>query len=140
MIIRSACLSDVAVLTSLDTCVVTDLTRVQQIQNWIENKHCYLAEENGEVLGYGVLNYHFFGCGFIEMIMVGKQFRHQGIGNMLLNALKNHCQHPKLFTSTNQSNLLMQQLLLKSGFIPSGQINNLDENDPELIFYINKIL
>ena len=47
MIIRSACLSDVATLTSLDTCVVTDLTRVQQIQNWVENKHCYLAEENG---------------------------------------------------------------------------------------------
>lgn len=66
MIIRSACLSDVATLTSLDTCVVTDLTRVQQIQNWVENKHCYLAEENGEVLGYGVLNYHFLAVGLLK--------------------------------------------------------------------------
>lgn len=40
----------------------------------------------------------------------------------------------KIFTSTNQSNTATQQLLIKAGFIPSGYIENLDDNDPELIY------
>lgn len=46
-------------------------------------------------MGYGVLNYHFFGCGFIEMLMVGEQYRRHGIGLALLNGLKSKCLHPK---------------------------------------------
>jgi hypothetical protein len=30
----------------------------------------------------------------------------------------------------------MQHLLRTSGFIESGQIENLDEDDPELVFFI----
>lgn len=135
MLIRLATLQDIASLVNIDTYIMVDPMRGQQIQNWVTNQSCYLAEEEGEVLGYGVLNYHFFGCGFIEMIMVAERFRHRGIGLALLKALQEICHHPKLFTSTNQSNLLMQKLLSKSGFIPSGQIDNLDDNDPEIIFY-----
>ncbi|MTB67578.1 GNAT family N-acetyltransferase [Providencia sp. wls1943] len=135
MLIRLATLQDIAALLNIDTYIMVDSIRRQQIQDWVMSQSCYLAEEKGEVLGYGVLNYHFFGCGFIEMLMVAERFRHRGIGLALLKALQEICHHPKLFTSTNQSNLLMQKLLLKSGFIPSGQIDNLDDNDPEIIFY-----
>lgn len=135
MLIRLATLQDIAALLNIDTYIMVDSIRRQQIQDWVMSQSCYLAEEKGEMLGYGVLNYHFFGCGFIEMLMVAERFRHRGIGLALLKALQEICHHPKLFTSTNQSNLLMQKLLLKSGFIPSGQIDNLDDNDPEIIFY-----
>ncbi|HHR6079891.1 TPA: GNAT family N-acetyltransferase [Providencia alcalifaciens] len=138
MLIRLATLQDIASLIDIDTYVMIDPIRGQQIQNWVINQSCYLAEEKGEVQGYGVLHYHFFGCGFIEMVMVAERFRHQGVGHALLNELKEICHHPKLFTSTNQSNLLMKKLLLRVGFIPSGQIDNLDDNDPEIIFYQNK--
>jgi GNAT superfamily N-acetyltransferase len=97
---------------------------------------CFLTEKDGKIMGYGVLNYHFFGCGFIEMLMVGEHYRRHGIGLALLNGLKSKCLHPKLFTSTNRSNLPMQRLLRTSGFIESGQIENLDEDDPELVFFI----
>lgn len=86
------------------------------------------------VMGYGVLHYHFFGCGFIEMLMVGERYRRRGVGQALIAALKSHCRHPKLFTSTNRSNLPMQRLLLNAGFVASGQIDNLDDGDPEQVF------
>jgi GNAT superfamily N-acetyltransferase len=88
------------------------------------------------VMGYGVLHYHFFGCGFIEMLMVGERYRRRGVGLVLIAALKSHCRHPKLFTSTNRSNLPMQRLLLNAGFVASGQIDNLDDGDPEQVFFI----
>lgn len=85
-------------------------------------------------MGYGVLHYHFFGCGFIELLMVGERYRRRGVGLVLITALKSHCRHPKLFTSTNRSNLPMQRLLLNAGFVASGQIDNLDDGDPEQVF------
>lgn len=53
----------------------------------------------------------------------------------MIAALISRCPQPKLFTSTNRSNLPMRALLLKAGFIESGYIENLDENDPELVFF-----
>lgn len=41
----------------------------------------------------------------------------------------------RMFTSTNQSNLKMQSLLAKLGYEPSGVIHNLDEGDPELVYF-----
>ncbi|GAB1439428.1 hypothetical protein MASR2M36_22000 [Providencia sp.] len=66
--------------------------------------------------------------------MVNNQYRRQGLGLSLINQLKKQSKTQKVFTSTNQSNIATQQLLLKAGFIPSGNIENLDNNDPELIY------
>ena len=40
----------------------------------------------------------------------------------------------KLFASTNASNTASQALMTKAGFVPSGQIDNLDEGDPERVY------
>ena len=39
-----------------------------------------------------------------------------------------------MFTSTNQSNLPMQRLCDRLGYVKSGYVENLDEGDPELIY------
>jgi RimJ/RimL family protein N-acetyltransferase len=54
---------------------------------------------------------------------------------MLLRYLVSICQTPKLFSSTNQSNRPMQALFAKVGFEQSGRIDNLDPNDPEIVYY-----
>ena len=51
-----------------------------------------------------------------------------------LRAAELDCQTGKVFTSTNQSNLPMQRLCDRLGFIKSGYVENLDEGDPELIY------
>lgn len=43
-------------------------------------------------------------------------------------------QTEKLFTSTNLSNLPMQSLLVRLGYLLSGVIHHLDEGDPELVY------
>jgi hypothetical protein len=58
-----------------------------------------------------------------------------GAGEALVKHLESLCQTAKLFTSTNLSNLPMQSLLAKMGYILSGVIHNLDEGDPEIVYF-----
>ncbi len=136
MPVRLATETDAEALIALDSAAEYEPQRAAQIRAWCGQGICYLAGEQGMVMGYGVLHYHFFGCGFIEMLMVGERYRRRGVGLVLIAALKSHCRHPKLFTSTNRSNLPMQRLLLNAGFVASGQIDNLDDGDPEQVFFI----
>lgn len=136
MPVRLATETDAAALIALDSVAEDEPQRAAQIRAWCGQGICYLAEERGVAMGYGVLHYHFFGCGFIEMLMVGERYRRRGVGLVLIAALKSHCRHPKLFTSTNRSNLPMRRLLLNAGFVASGQIDNLDDGDPEQVFFI----
>ncbi|MCU5440364.1 hypothetical protein ABEW49_10895 [Bacillus anthracis] len=43
------------------------------------------------------------------------------------------------FSSTNESNESMQKVFNTNGFIRSGIVENLDEDDPEIIFYTKKL-
>ena len=96
---------------------------------------CHVAAAVGEVIGYGVLNYTFYGQGFFEMLYVHPDHRRRGAGAALLLHMESLCRSPKLFTSTNLSNLPMQSLLNKAGYALSGVIHNLDEGDPELVYF-----
>lgn len=134
MKITNATIADYDSLVALDTIAPGDPERRHHIRSWIETGRCYVAETNGRVGAYGVLASHFFGNGFIEMVMVGEHFRRQGLGMGLVQHFKAICATPKLFASTNLSNQQMQRLLNAAGFRTSGYIDNLDENDPEIIF------
>ena len=95
----------------------------------------HVAVTDAKVVAYAVLNYKFYDNGWIEMLYVHPQFRRQGIGSALIHYLVNECRTTKLFTSTNQSNFPMQRLLATLGFDRSGFIENLDEGDPELVYF-----
>lgn len=133
--IRPATLADYERLLALDTRASVDLERCVQISQWIDAGSCYVAQTGESVGAYGVLGYHFFGNGFIEMVMVGEGFRRQGLGIALVRYFQVHCMTPKLFASTNLSNQHMQELLKSAGFRTSGFIDNLDDNDPEIVFF-----
>lgn len=95
--------------------------------------NCYVVVAT-QVLGYGVLEYTFFENGFVSMVYVHPNSRQRGVGIGLMRYLEATCQTPKLFTSTNLSNLPMQSLLAKLGYRLSGVIHDLDEGDPELVY------
>ena len=105
------------------------------IQRSIVTGSCFVMAEGQDLIGYGVLNYTFYGNGFIEMLYVDPNRRRQGAGIRLFRHLESLCQTSKLFTSTNQSNIPMQSLLTRAGYVPSGIIYNLDEDDPEIIYF-----
>ena len=69
------------------------------------------------------------------MLYVHPSHRRKGVGTQLIRHLEALCTTEKLFTSTNRSNAPMQALLPKLGYAPSGFVENLDEGDPELIYF-----
>ena len=136
VIVRPALPDDVPAILAFDHLAQQPETgREDFIRRSVEEKMCWVAVLENQVVGYGVLDYSFYACGFIAMLYVHKDYRRAGVGHTLLEKLEQICETPKLFTSTNLSNLPMQALLGKRGYAFSGVIYNLDEGDPELVFF-----
>jgi ribosomal protein S18 acetylase RimI-like enzyme len=135
ILIRPANESDMEALCSLDLIARCENDRREFIGRAVVSGTCFVALAEKEVIGYGVLNYTFYGNGHIEMLYVESGHRRRGAGESLVQHMESLCQTPKLFTSTNLSNLPMQALLVKSGYVVSGVIDNLDEGDPEIVYF-----
>lgn len=131
--IRLAQESDLESICNLDAIAQQDQHRRDFIARSVFSSNCYVAIDP-QVLGYGVLEYTFFENGFVSMLYVHPTYRQRGVGIQLMQHLEATCQTPKLFTSTNLSNLPMQSLLAKLGYRLSGVIHDLDEGDPELVY------
>lgn len=135
--IRLAQGDDIDALHGLDPIARAEQGRRHFIANAVEAGQCWVATEADDasaLLGYGVLNAAFFEQDFIPLVVVRDSARRRGIASAILHTLAQQGRGPKLFTSTNSSNAPMLGLLAKLGFIPSGRIDNLDEDDPELVF------
>ena len=101
----------------------------------IAEGHCFAALRDGRPVGYATLDYTFYGNGFVGALIVEASHRRMGIGSSLMARLESECRKAKLFTSTNLSNLAMQSLLAKRGYTLTGVIDNLDPDDPELVYF-----
>jgi GNAT superfamily N-acetyltransferase len=133
--IRPAVENDIEALYSVALIAQHENERREFIRRAVASGECFVAVADEEVIGYAVLNYTFYHNGFIEMLYIRSDFRRSGAGAALLQQIESLCETPKLFTSTNLSNLPMQSLLAKLGYILSGVIHNLDEDDPEIVYF-----
>lgn len=133
--LRFATQADINIICSVDSIAEQDHQRREFVAHSIQTANCHVAVVEGQVVGYGVLEYSFFGLGFIAMLFVHPDFRRRGVAVALMRHLEAQCSTAKLFTSTNLSNLPMQSLLARLGYVLSGVVHNLDEGDPELIYF-----
>ena len=133
--IRTAVDSDIQELCALDDVARREDERREFIRREVVSGNCFVAVIDGTVVGYGVLNYTFYNNGWIDMLYIHSDHRRRGVGTDLIRYMESQCRTPKLFTSTNQSNLSMQSLLAKLGYESSGVIHNLDEGDPEIVYF-----
>lgn len=133
--IRKAVEADIESLCAFDLIAQSENDRREYIRREVVSGNCYVAILNDSVIGYGVLNYTFFNHGSIDMLYIHSDFRRTGAGAALLRHFESLCQTPKLFTTTNLSNLPMQSLLAKLDYVLSGVIHNLDEGDPEIVYF-----
>jgi ribosomal protein S18 acetylase RimI-like enzyme len=133
--IRLATESDIASLCSFDHVAQHDSQRKDFIRHSVDTGTCFVSVTAEQIVGYGVLVYSFYGNGFISMLMVHPDYRRRGVGAGLMRYFESICQTTKLFTSTNLSNSPMQALLTKLGYRLSGVIHNLDDGDPELVYF-----
>lgn len=101
----------------------------------VRQRQALIAREGERRLGYAIVTRHFYGYPFIDLIVVHPDARRRGVAAALFDYIEKTQPGEKLFTSTNESNIIMQTLLAGRGFVRSGWVDNLDEGDPELIYF-----
>ena len=135
MKIRQASESDIAQIASFDHVAQVNEARREFIARSVRSGSTWVAVSNRRVTGYAVLEYTFYSRGFISMLYVHPDYRRRGIGTALVQRVESVCGTDTLFTSTNESNRPMQAFMVKLQYSPSGVINNLDEGDPEIVYF-----
>jgi ribosomal protein S18 acetylase RimI-like enzyme len=138
MTVRLAAAGDAAAIAALDTREYGSDERAGLIRSAAAEGRCHVAEQDDAIVGFVIMHRHFFGQAFVELLWVDSAYRRRGIGAALLGTCKDACGAGKLFTSTNRSNRPMQALLARTGFSICGFVDELDEEDPELIYCCKK--
>ena len=126
---------DIDEMVALDALVSGRSSRRNLITQAVKQHHGYVARQENQVAGLLLMHEHFFELPFIELLMVHPSLRRQGIGTALMQHIEMIYAPGKLFTSTNVSNERMQRLCERLGYVRSGIIEHLDEDDPELFYF-----
>lgn len=132
--IRAAKPLDMDALLVCDAYAQAHEGRRAALRRWVDAETVLVAERDGNVVGFIVLEHGFFGHGFAPLVCVRADARRAGVATELLAAAESKCRTPKLFTSTNASNRAAQALFARVGFQRSGTIENLDAEDPEWVY------
>ena len=133
--LRRALEGDIGALIAFDHIASESEARRALICRAVALGTCHVADSDGQVVAYSILNYNFYGYGWVDMLYTHAGHRRLGVGSALLRHMEALCETPKLFASTNLSNFPMQSLLSRGGFVLSGVIENLDEGDPEIVYF-----
>jgi ribosomal protein S18 acetylase RimI-like enzyme len=99
-----------------------------------ESGDCLVARVDGAIVGFALVVTWFYGRRLLSLIAVSAERRRSGIAEQLVRRVVALSPNG-LFTSTNRSNLAGRKLFEKLGFERSGIVENLDEGDPELVYF-----
>jgi GNAT superfamily N-acetyltransferase len=131
--LRAAQAGDVGAVVAIDP---HGPGRPSEIEALVREQASLVAVEHGEILGFlAIRPGHFYQRDFIDLLLVAPRSRRQGIGRALMRAALQNASTPRMFVSTNQSNMPMRELLRSEGWSASGVLTGLDENDPEHVFF-----
>lgn len=134
----TANLNDVDSIVKIDSEVIGNNSRREYIEEAVEAGRCIVVKNEISIVGFLIFDTHFFGNSFISLIVVSTSQRRKGYATALIEYFVNMASTPKVFSSTNKSNKNMQNVFTANGFVQSGVIENLDEGDPEIIYFKNK--
>ncbi|WP_047984765.1 GNAT family N-acetyltransferase [Ornithinibacillus californiensis] len=135
MNIISAERTDLDKIVQLDSEVIGNTSRKDTIETAIVQGRCFIVKESDDVVGFSIYDTNFFECTFITLIIVSPSKRRKGYGSLLLNEMVRTSPTQKVFSSTNRSNKAMHSVFESNGFVKSGIVENLDDGDPEIIYF-----
>ncbi|MBH0174058.1 GNAT family N-acetyltransferase [Fictibacillus sp. 23RED33] len=124
-------------IIELDKKIIGSDHRKEELEHAIKEERCLILYQEDEIAAFLIYHTHFFDCCFISLIMVDPAHQRKGLASSLLTHMSRISPTNKLFSSTNESNESMKKVFIKNNFKKSGFIDNLDEGDPEIIYYRN---
>jgi GNAT superfamily N-acetyltransferase len=131
--VRAAQAEDVSAVVAIDPYTPG---RPAEIQALVSEQASLVAVADGEIVGFlAVRPGHFYQRDFIDLLFVARRCQRQGVGRALVRAALRNASTPRVFTSTNESNTPMRELLRSEGWSPSGVLTGLDDGDPEHMFF-----
>ena len=134
--VRAATTSDLEAVLKIAELTSSSTERESLLTLRIESGECLVRENQSRVVGFVTLaRRSFFGRDFIELLAVDPDYRRKGVGGALLRGSVNEATTSAIFVSANLSNHAMLNLLRKEQWQFSGELEGLDEGDPELVFY-----
>lgn len=101
----------------------------------LDRRQLLVASENGSVVGILVYRTDWFNCTFVSLVVVKLDWRRKGVARALFRAIEAESPSPRLFSSTDETNVASIQMHSALGFISSGYIENLPQGYRELLFY-----
>ncbi|MDA3799072.1 MAG: GNAT family N-acetyltransferase [Kiritimatiellae bacterium] len=136
--IRKSLVEDMDQIGLIERIGQEESSRTRYIQESFEKDNVWVIVVEDKVVGYFVFDYNFFfNRKYLSLLYIAESYRDRGIGRYVMNWILEQSDG-SLFVSTNLSNARMIHLLRSCGFEDSGVIYNLDKNDPEVVFYVNK--
>lgn len=133
---RRATRADLEAVISLDSISPVGHSRAELLTTRVGSGEVLIFERDARLLGFAVVRARsFFGFDFVELLSVAPNDRRSGVGSFLLGEAVGQSSTDRVFTSTNQSNTPMIGLLEGATWQFSGQLECIDEEDPELVYY-----
>ena len=134
--LRLATTEDLDSVLELDRATPVGRERNEYLTARVHGGEVVVFERDGRLLGYVVHRAKsFFGRDFVDLLAVDVASRRHGIAGALLESAVHSSSTDRIFTSTNRSNTPMTEVLVKGGWQFSGELDGIDDGDPELVFY-----
>jgi len=135
MHIRACAPSDMHRAVSLAASVVGELRAITLVREHAARDTLLIADDGGTVAGILAYRIDWFQCTFVSLVVVAEPARRRGVARALFEAVEQRAPSPRLFSSTEETNVVSIQMHRALGFVPSGHIDNLPQGYRELLFY-----
>ena len=135
MLIRLARAEETASCVDLAEAVVGSRRAGPLVQAALDREQLLVALDDGHVVGTLAYRTDWFACTFVTLVSVAEKSRRLGSARGLFEAVEARSPGPRLFSSTEETNVAAIRMHRALGFIESGYIDNLPQGYRELLFY-----
>jgi ribosomal protein S18 acetylase RimI-like enzyme len=135
MEIRPARVEDVAACVNLAEAVVGARRAAPLVQAAMDRGQLLVAAGDDAVVGMLAFRTDWFACTFVTLVSVLSDERRKGVARRLFEAVEARSPGPRLFSSTEETNVAAIRMHRALGFTGSGYVDNLPQGYRELLFY-----
>jgi GNAT superfamily N-acetyltransferase len=135
MEIRLARPEEAAPCVDLAEVVVGSRRGASLVQSALDREQLVVALDDGTVVGTLAYRTDWFACTFVSLVSVAEKWRRRGVARRLFEAVETFSPGPRMFSSTEETNVAAIRMHRALGFVESGYVDNLPQGYRELLFY-----